>query len=281
MSKRNSQANKSAARERLRVERERQAKKDKARKQIVVGVSVVAVLAIAGGVSYGVMQLNKPSAWEAAADAKNVTAPKNTSGTDGTTVVIGKDSAKKTLKLYEDSRCPICASFEQAVGSTIAKDVEVGKYKVQYVGATFIDGDSLGKGTIGTRGEGSKNALSALGAALDVSPEAFLDYKSALYSTKFHPEETDDKFKDDSYLLKVADSVDALKGNKEFRSAVENGTYDEWALKMSKAFDENKDDVTGTPTLVMDGKKVTAEGSENAPMTEAEFNTAITKALKG
>lgn len=30
------------------------------------------------GVSYGVMQLNKPSAWEAAADAKNVTAPKNT-----------------------------------------------------------------------------------------------------------------------------------------------------------------------------------------------------------
>ncbi|MEV3930697.1 thioredoxin domain-containing protein [Streptomyces sp. NPDC049944] len=281
MSSRNSQANKSAARERLRAERERQAKKDKTRKQIVVGVSVIGVLAIAGAVSYGVMQLNKPSAWEAAVDAKNVTAPKNTSGDDGTTVVIGKDSAKKTLKLYEDSRCPICASFEQAVGSTIAKDVEAGKYKVQYVGATFIDGDSLGKGTIGTRGEGSKNALSALGAALDVSPEAFLDYKSALYSTKFHPEETDDKFKDDSYLLKVADSVDALKGNKEFRSAVENGTYDEWALKMSKAFDQNKDDVTGTPTLVMDGKKLTTEGSDNAPMTEADFNTAITKALKG
>ncbi|MEV5158158.1 thioredoxin domain-containing protein [Streptomyces sp. NPDC053728] len=281
MSSRNSQANKSAARERLRAERERQAKKDKTRKQIVVGVSVIGVLAIAGAVSYGVMQLNKPSAWEAAVDAKNVTAPKNTSGDDGTTVVIGKDSAKKTLKLYEDSRCPICASFEQAVGSTIAKDVEAGKYKVQYVGATFIDGDSLGKGTIGTRGEGSKNALSALGAALDVSPEAFLDYKSALYSTKFHPEETDDKFKDDSYLLKVADSVDALKGNKEFRSAVENGTYDEWALKMSKAFDRNKDDVTGTPTLVMDGKKLTTEGSDNAPMTEADFNTAITKALKG
>ncbi|MFD4663257.1 DsbA family protein, partial [Streptomyces halstedii] len=37
MSKRNSQANKSAARERLRAERERQAKKDKTRKQLVVG----------------------------------------------------------------------------------------------------------------------------------------------------------------------------------------------------------------------------------------------------
>ncbi|WP_406412564.1 DsbA family protein [Streptomyces halstedii] len=271
MSKRNSQANKSAARERLRAERERQAKKDKTRKQIVVGVSVVAVLAIAGGVSYGVMQLNKPSAWEAAADAKNVTAPKNTSGDDGTTVVIGKDSAKKTLELYEDSRCPVCATFEQAVGEKVAKDVEAGTYKIKYVGATFIDNMS--------NGEGSKNALSALGAALDVSPEAFLDYKAALYSAEFHPEETDDKFAKDDYLIEVANSVDALKDNKAFEKAVKDGTYDAWAMKMSKAFD--KSGVQGTPTLMMDGKKITAEGSDNSPMTEAEFTTAITAALKG
>ncbi|MGW0782649.1 DsbA family protein [Streptomyces sp. NPDC002913] len=271
MSKRNSQANKSAARERLRVERERQAKKDKARKQIVVGVSVVAVLAIAGGVSYGVMQLNKPSAWEAAADAKNITAPKNTSGDDGTTVVIGKSSAKKTLELYEDSRCPICATFEQTVGETVAKDVDAGKYKIKYVGATFIDNSDSG--------EGSKNALSALGAALNVSPDAFLEYKTALYSAKYHPEETNDKFAKDSYLLDVADSVDALKGNKAFQKDVEDGTYDAWAMKMSETFD--KSGVQGTPTLKMDGKTLTAEGSENAPMTVADFNTAITKALKG
>src|SRR6478735_11302944 len=172
MSKRNSQANKAAARERLRAERERQAKKDKVRKQVVVGLSVVAVLAVAGGVGYGVMQLNKPSHWEAAKDAKNVTAPKNTSGTDGTTVVVGKSTAKKTLELYEDSRCPICAQFEQTVGETVHKDVDAGKYKVKYVGATFIDNSD--------NGEGSKNALSALGAALDISPQAFLDYKYAL-----------------------------------------------------------------------------------------------------
>ncbi|MFD4695036.1 DsbA family protein [Streptomyces sp. NBC_00683] len=271
MSNRNSQANKSAARERLRVERERQAKKDKVRKQVVVAVSVVAVLAIAGGVSYGVMQLNKPSGWEAAADAKNVTAPKNTSGDNGTTVVIGESTAKKTLELYEDSRCPICATFEQTVGETVAKDVDAGKYKIKYVGATFIDNSD--------NGEGSKNALSALGAALDVSPEAFLDYKAALYSAKYHPEESQDKFAKDSYLIEVADSVDALKGNSAFQKDVEDGTYDAWAIKMSKTFD--KSGVQGTPTLKMDGKTVTAEGSKNAPMTVAEYNAAITKALKG
>ncbi|MER8090647.1 DsbA family protein [Streptomyces sp. NPDC058316] len=271
MSKRNSQANKAAARERLRAERERQAKKDKARRQIIVGVSVVGVLAIVGAGTWGVMQLNKPSHWEAAKDAKNVTAPKNTSGENGTTVVIGKSTAKKTLELYEDSRCPICATFEQTIGETVHKDVDAGKYKVKYIGATFIDNAS--------NGEGSKNALSALGAALNVSPEAFLDYKYALYSAKYHPEETDDKFKDDAYLIKIADTVDALKGNKDFQKDVEDGTYDSWAMKMSAAFD--KSGVRGTPTLKMDGKTLTDGKSENAPMTVADFNTAIDKALKG
>jgi protein-disulfide isomerase len=271
MSKRNSQANKSAARERLRAERERQAKKDKARRQMIVGVSIVGVLAVVGLGTWGVMQLNKPSHWEAAKDAKNVTAPENTSGKNGTTVVIGKPSAKKTLELYEDSRCPICGTFEQAIGETVRKDVDAGKYKIKYVGATFID-DMTG-------GEGSKNALSALGAALDVSPDAFLDYKAALYSAKYHPQETDDKFKDDSYLIKIADSVDALKGNAAFQKDVKDGTFDDWAVKMSAAFQDSG--VKGTPTLKMDGKVLTDGKSENAPMTVADFNTAITAALKG
>ncbi|MBD0708522.1 MULTISPECIES: thioredoxin domain-containing protein [unclassified Streptomyces] len=270
MSARNTQSNKAAARERLRVERERQAKKDRARRQLVVGVSAVAVLAAAGGIGYAIVQANKPSAWEAAADAKTVTAPKNTTGTDGTTVVIGKESAKKTLELYEDSRCPVCATFEQGAGASVEKDVEAGKYKIKYIGATFIDN--------ATNGEGSKNALSALGAALDVSPEAFLKYKAALYSTEFHPEENDDKFAKDSYLLKVADSVPALKGNAAFKKNVEDGTFDAWAMKMSKTFDASG--VTGTPTLKMDGKPLTAPGSENAPMTAADFEASIAAALK-
>ncbi|MEU6704476.1 DsbA family protein [Streptomyces wuyuanensis] len=278
MSARNSRANKAAARERLRLEREHQAKKDRIRRQVVVAVSTVAVLAAAGGIGYAVMQANKPSAWEAAKDAK-VVKPKNTEGENGTTIVVGKPAAKKTLEVYEDSRCPVCATFEQAVGETVKKDVDAGKYKLKYIGATFLDGDSLAEGRIGSNGEGSKNALSALGAALDVSPEAFMDYKAALYSANFHPEESDDKFAEDAYLLEVADSVDALKNNAAFKKNVENGTFDSWALKMSKTFDDSG--VSGTPTLKMDGKKVVAEGSDNAPMTVEQFNAAVDKALKG
>ncbi|AZM62803.1 MULTISPECIES: DsbA family protein [unclassified Streptomyces] len=270
MSKRNSQAAKTAARERLRQERERQAKKAKAKRQLVVALSVVGVLAAAGGIGYAVVQANKPSAWEAAKNAELVK-PANSTGKNGTTVVIGKPEAKKTLELYEDPRCPICASFEQTVGETIEKDVEDGKYKVRFIGASFLDRNLTG--------EGSKNALSALGAALNVSPEAFMAYKSALYSAEYHPEESDDKFKDDAYLIEVADTVDALKGNKEFQAAVNDGTYDRWALEMSDTFDDS--DVQGTPTVKMDGEKLTGADGKNAPMTVEEFNTAVDKALKG
>ncbi|WP_314248814.1 DsbA family protein [Streptomyces sp. DSM 40907] len=264
MSSRNSHANKAAARERLRAEREAQAKKDKVRRQVIVAGGVVAALAVIGAIGYGVMQANQPGHWEKAATAELVK-PKNTEGADGTTVVIGKPDAKKTLELYEDSRCPACASFEQAAGEQVKKDVDAGKYKLQYIGATFIDN--------AVKGEGSKNALSALGAALNVSPQAFLDYKGALYSKDLHPEETNDSFAKDDYLLKVADTVPALKGNAEFKKAVEDGTYDRWALEMSKVFD--KSGVKGTPTLKMDGKKI------DTPQTAEQFTAAIDKALQG
>jgi len=269
MSKRNSQAAKTAARERLRQEREREAKKAKVKRQIIVGLSVVGVLAAAGGVGYAIVQSNKPGYWAAAKNDKLVK-PAHTSGKNGTTVVIGEAGAKKTLQMYEDPRCPVCAQFEQVVGSTVDKDIKDGKFKIQYIGATFIDNKD--------NGEGSKNALSAMGAALNVSTDAFLEYKTALYSTKYHPDETEDKFKDDAYLIKVADTVPALKGNAAFQKAVKDGTYDKWALEMSGKFDDSG--VNATPTLKMDGKTLTGTG-DNPPMTVEQFNTALDKALKG
>ncbi|MGW0820433.1 DsbA family protein [Streptomyces sp. NPDC002845] len=259
MSKRNSKAEKTAARERLRLERERQAKRDRIRRQAIVALSMVGVLAIAGGIGYAVVQGNQPTHWEEAADAK-VVAPANTSGTDGTTVLIGDSKTDNVVHLYEDPRCPACASFEQTIGDTVNKGMEDGDYKLSFTVGTFIDGNA--------GGEGSKNALSALGAALNVSPEAFLEYKTALYSAEYHPEETTDEFADDSYLIKVADTVDALKNNKTFQDAVNNGTYDAWAMRMSKSFDD-AEDVRSTPTIKINDKKIENPGSV------ADWETAL------
>lgn len=245
MSKRNSQEAKRAARERLREEREKQAKKERVRRQAIVGVSVVGVLAVAGGIFYAVMKMNEPSGWEAAKEQKLVK-PANAEGKGGTTVLIGDADAKKTVDVYEDLRCPACAQFEQGAGRFLIKGAEDGKYKLKMHLGDLIDGN-LG-------GEGSKSAISALGASLNVSEDAYLDYHEKLYSAKFHPQESQDKFADDSYLLEVADSVPELKGNDKFRKAVEEGTYDKWALNMVADFD--KGEVQGTPTIRIDGKDV-------------------------
>ncbi|KIZ18260.1 thioredoxin domain-containing protein [Streptomyces natalensis] len=283
MSNRNTQANKQAARERLRAERERQAKKDKTKRQLIVGGAVVGVLAVAGGIGLAVANAGGGSSgsvssgggtdWAKVAKQKLVK-PANTSGTNGTTVVIGKPDAKNTVSLFEDPRCPGCAVFEENVGATVEKDIKDGKYKASYHIGTFLDAN--------LQGTGSKNALSALGAALNVSPDAFLKYKYALYSKQYHPDETGpDKFADDSYLLKVANTVPALKGNAAFQKNLKSGTYDRWALAMSDDFNSHKD-VTSTPSIKVNDTVIGTKTPQGvaAPSTVAQFNSMVAKELK-
>ncbi|MFW6689865.1 DsbA family protein [Streptomyces sp. MAR4 CNX-425] len=252
MSKRNSQEAKRAARERLRAEREKQAKKEKVRRQLAVGGAVVGTLAIVGGIAFAVTSLGGDDGsdkdWAAAKSAKLVQ-PANAEGDKGTSVVLGDKDAKTTIDVYEDLRCPACAQFEQQLGERVKQGAEDGKYQLRVHLGDIIDGNF--------GGSGSKNAASALGAALDVSPEAFKEYHGLLYSTEHHPPENEDKFADNEYLLDVADNVDALKGNKEFRKAVNKGTFDKWALEMIDSF--NDAGIEGTPTIKIDGKQV--EGS--------------------
>ena len=263
MSNRNNQANKSAARERIRAERERQKKKETVRRQLVVAGVVVGVLAIAGGIGYAVMKANEPTGWEASKEAKLVK-PAHTQGKNGTEILIGDKNAKETLEVFEDIRCPACAAFEQSTGKALLGDIESGRYKVRFTMYSFID--DMGSGG----GQGSKNALSALGAALNVSPEAFLKYKTALYSTKYHPEEQDDAYAKDSELLKVAAQVPELKSDKAFTTAVKKGTYDRWAMEMSSLF--GRKDVKGTPSFMHGDKKLVIPEVPQQQMTQAQYN---------
>ncbi|AOP46350.1 thioredoxin domain-containing protein [Streptomyces lydicus] len=261
MSTRNSQASKTAARERIRAERERQKKKDRMRRQLVVAVSVVGVLAVAGGIGFAVMKANEPTGWEAAKEAPQV-APAHTQGKDHTEILIGDPKATQTLEVFEDVRCPACAAFEQSSGPALLKDIKDGRYKVRYTMYSFIDGMQ--------GGEGSKNALSALGAALNVSPEAFLKFKTALYSTKYHPDEREDLYAKDSELLKVAADVPELKNNKAFETAVKKGTYDRWTMDMTALF--GRKGVKGTPTFMHGDKKLVMDQIPQRQMTQAQYN---------
>ncbi|TDC10585.1 DsbA family protein [Streptomyces sp. 8K308] len=274
MSKRNSAEAKRAARERLRAEREREEKKARTRRRLAVGGAAVAILAMAGGIGMAVASMGgggDNTDWGAVRsqldDGGNgedaafpTAAPANATGDDGLTVRVGEEDAANTLTLYEDPRCPACAAFEQSTGETVSQGVENGDYAVEYVFGTFLD-DRL-------TGSGSKNALNALGAALDVSPEAFVAYHDALYSAEFHPEESSDEFADDDYLIEIAQSVPELADNQQFEDAVQNSTFAVWALQMSDKFNAD-DEVTGTPTLKFNGEVV------DTPQTPEDFTAMV------
>ncbi|MEU7434186.1 thioredoxin domain-containing protein [Streptomyces sioyaensis] len=262
MSNRNSQAGKAAARERIRAERDRQKKKERLRRQLTAAGVLVGVLAVAGGIGYAVLKANEPTGWEAAKEAKLVT-PAHTQGKNGTEILIGDKNAKQTLEIFEDVRCPACSAFEQSSGKALVKDIEDGRFRARFTMYTFID-DAQGGG------QGSKNALSALGAALNVSPEAFLKYKSALYSAKYHPDEREDLYAKDSELLKVASDVPELAHNKAFETAVTKGTYDRWAMEMTALF--GRKGVKATPTFMHGNKKLVMDQIPQRQMTQAQYN---------
>ncbi|MEU9253627.1 thioredoxin domain-containing protein [Streptomyces sp. NPDC048270] len=238
------------ARERLHAERQAQARRAKVRGRLLVGGSVAAVLALAIGA--GVFAAHSSDAADDdGAAAKPFVRPAHTTGKDGIVVPYGDPDAQHVLTIWLDPRCPFCAGVEQGLGATIKEQADAGAYRVEYRFATFLD-KSLGGG------KGSKRALNALGAAVDESPEKFMEYVQVLF--KNHPEkETDDKFGSTATLLELADQVPGLR-TPAFNQAVKELTYMPWVEKVGRAFyDEG---VNGTPAVFIDGKKITVNSGK-------------------
>lgn len=282
MSKRNTQEAKRAARERLREEREKAAKRDKMRRQLVIGVVVLAVIGVAALVGMAVANMGKGGdSTDWAAVERQVAgepneddptyaedAPAHATGDDGLTVLIGDPDAPHTLTFYEEPRCGGCADFEQGMGEAIHAGIDAGDFNAEYVfGSFFDDNPQVGS-------EGSKNAISALGAALNVSVEAFQEFQSALYSEEFHTSTNRmDDFADDETMLSIGKSLDALSDSadrKKFEDAVNNSTFAVWAFKMSEKFAASG--IGATPAVLLDGEQIETPGSPE--MLQAQLNAA-------
>ncbi|MFD9905223.1 DsbA family protein [Streptomyces sp. NPDC059063] len=176
----------------------------------------------------------------------------------GGVITVGDPKAKHTVKVYEDPRCPYCKKFEEGGAQALVEPLTAGDVKVQYTIASFLD-KNLG-------GHGSVNAANALRASVDAGK--FPQFHAAVFAQQ--PEESEDGFTS-AFLLKIADKVELR--DPAFKKAVLNGTHKKWVGTAMKAFED--DGITGTPTVVIDGKKVT---DSDALYTEAGFAGELKKA---
>ncbi|MBT2673242.1 thioredoxin domain-containing protein [Streptomyces sp. ISL-14] len=250
---------KRTARERLAVEREKQKAADRRRRTLIVGASVLCVLGLAAVVGVVAANAGKDDGSDSAGP---VVGPSGAQGKDGLAIPVGEESAKSTLTVWEDFRCPACKSFEDAYRSTIHELTESGKLKVDYHLATIIDGN-MG-------GTGSRTAANAAACAQDVGK--FTPYHDVLYQNQ--PPEVDDAFAKNSKLLELAAKVKGLD-TPAFRKCVEDGTHNSWVNKSNEAF--QKGGFSGTPTVLLNGKNI----YQDQTMTPAKLKQMVEEAAKG
>jgi protein-disulfide isomerase len=250
---------KRTARERLAVEREKQKSADKRRRALIVGGAVVGVLALAAVIGVVAANAGKDDADEASGP---VVAPSGAQGKDSLAIPVGKDSAKSTLTVWEDFRCPACKSFETVYRPVIHELTAAGQLKVEYHLVTLIDGNM--------RGSGSRNAANAAACAQDAGK--FPAYHDVLFDNQ--PQEVDDAYADNGKLIELAGKVDGLD-TPAFRTCVEDGTHNSWVAKSHQAF--GKGGFSGTPTVLFDGKNI----YQDRTMTPAKFKQMVQKANQG
>ena len=163
--------------------------------------------------------------------------PTGVSLADG--VTVGRSTAPVTLDLYEDPQCPVCAQFESQVGPAISGWIASGKVTVHYHVISFLDSASTTKY--------SSRAANALYAAAGVSPDAFAKYHQLLYQQQ--PAEGSAGLTEDT-LVQLAQQAGAGAAADQIRA----GTYADY---VARATDQSsKDGVTGTPTVLVNGKAV-------------------------
>ncbi|MDR3082763.1 MAG: DsbA family protein [Streptomyces sp.] len=246
---------KRAARDRLAVQREKQKAAEKRRRGVIVGGAIVCVLALA--TVGGVLAAN---AGKSGSSGPTI-GPSGTTGKDGLAIPVGKDSARSTLTVWEDFRCPACQAFETAYRPTIRELVDSGKLRVEYHLVTLIDGNMGGSGSL--------RAANAAACAQDVGK--FKPYHDVLFDNQ--PKETVDTFADQAKLIDLAGKVGGLD-TPTFQKCVKDGAHNSWVKKSNGAF--QKGGFTGTPTVLLGGKNIYADRS----MTPAKLKQTVEAAHK-
>ncbi|MCF3133407.1 DsbA family protein [Streptomyces olivochromogenes] len=247
---------KRTARERLAVEREKQKAAERRRRTLIVGASVICVLGLAAVI--GVIAANAGK--EKKSGSGPAVAPSGARGKDSLAIPVGADSAKSTLTVWEDFRCPACQAFETAYRPTLHELADAGKLRVEYHLVRLIDGN-LG-------GTGSLRAANAAACAQDAGK--FRDFHDVLYANQ--PKETDDAFADNAKLIELAGKVPGLD-TPAFRSCVNDGKHDSWVDKSQAAFQTGG--FSSTPTVLLNGKDVYRE------LTPAKLKQLVEQAAQG
>lgn len=146
------------------------------------------------------------------------------------------------VDVYEDFRCPACKLFETYEGETFTQLAQDGKIRLRVHLKTVID--SL------TGGDSSAVAGSSAVCALDQG--VWTEYHKALFDLQ--PEsETPEGFPEEAYTEAAKKAGLSGADLDEWQQCTDEGTYVNYIRSVDEA--SVKDQITGTPTVIVNGTK--------------------------
>jgi len=177
----------------------------------------------------------------------------------GEDMFLGRADAPVEVIDYSSVACPHCANFHNNVFPTL-KEKYVDTGQVKWVAREFLTGDPR---------------LAAAGYLLArcAGKDKYFDVTDAIYRRQMDIYQSGDLR---GGLLQIALSVGMSED--EFMKCVSDETALEALNKRVEGY-AKQHSITGTPTFLVDGKKVSAPGADGGELTLEQFETAIAEAL--
>jgi len=270
-----------AAREKARVLREEQKKRERRNKWLIQGGVIVAVLAVAGLVAGLLLNNVRPDGPGPANMASNgivltgaegvitpVETPALAADATPTPTVPDDSGTVANIVTYIDYLCPFCGQFEQTNSESIRAMIEEGAATLEVHPIAILTNKSAGT-------QYSLRAANAAACVADNSPESFLDFHDLMFQNQ--PEEGTEGLSNDEIaeLAKQADvssfsTIEKCIDDKQFHTWVQDATNQALTQPVPNS---DLASITGTPTVLVNGKQYV--GSLTDP---AEFQSFVLQA---
>lgn len=166
-------------------------------------------------------------------------------------VTVGS-KAPVTLDVFEDFQCPICLKFEQSSHADVAAKIKSGQVQARYHMMAFLDSSSNGN-------RYSSRAANAALCASDINVDTFAKYHDILYGkdssgAQVQPAEGSNG-RTDTQLIGYARQAGITGTNlTTFQQCVNSEQHK--ALVQAITDNASKRGVSGTPTVLVNGKKL-------------------------
>lgn len=226
-------ANRESRQAKAAAMRAQAAKAEARRRQLIVGGSVLAVIALIIAVFVVAQSARRDTATASGATPANL-GPNNS-------IVVGQADAPVTIVAYEDFQCPACNDFEKLNGAQIDSWVQAGTVKVDYRPVSILDRAS--------EDNYSTRSLNAAGALVNSTPSAYPAFHKALFAAQ--PEENGPGLTNQK-LIDLAVAAGAPKA--AMTAAVNAETYKAWTVRVTEQ--ASKDGLSGTPRILVNGKEI-------------------------